>query len=74
MEQKYKHYTITLTLADGSTHRIPISIPVGKNGEKGDPGYTPKKGIDFFTASDKAEMVSHVIAALPKYKGEVASV
>jgi hypothetical protein len=45
-------------------------------GEKGDAGpagrdgKTPVKGTDYFTASDKAEMVSAVIKALPVYAGE----
>lgn len=33
-------------------------------GEKGDAGYTPVKGTDYFTASDKAAMVSDVLSAL----------
>ena len=38
---------------------------------KGDPGKTPVKGTDYFTAADKTEMVNAVIAALPVYAGEV---
>lgn len=34
-------------------------------------GKAPEKGIDYFTAADKAEMVNAVIAALPVYSGEV---
>ena len=41
---------------------------------KGKDGYTPVKGVDFFTESDKSDMVSAVIAALPVYNGEVVSV
>lgn len=37
-------------------------------------GYTPQKGIDYFTPADKTEMVAAVIAALPVYNGEVAEV
>lgn len=43
-------------------------------GLKGDPGYTPKKGIDYYTDADKQEMVNAVIAALPVYAGEVIAV
>ena len=32
---------------------------------KGDPGYTPQKGLDYYTEADKAEMVAAVLAALP---------
>lgn len=40
----------------------------------GKDGYTPVKGEDYFTEADKAEMVSAVISALPKYNGEVVDV
>lgn len=39
---------------------------------KGADGKTPVKGIDYFTATDKTEMVNSVIAALPKYNGGVS--
>lgn len=45
----------------------------GDQGERGLPGAdgkTPVKGADYFTESDKSEMVGRVIAALPKYNGE----
>lgn len=41
---------------------------------KGDPGYTPQMGVDYFTPADKAEMVKDVLAALPVYNGEVEPV
>ena len=37
----------------------------GTNGKDGVDGYTPVKGKDYFTETDKAEIVSSVIAALP---------
>ena len=43
----------------------------GKDGEKGDKGdkgadgYTPQKGIDYWTDADKIEIVNDVLAALP---------
>lgn len=46
----------------------------GQNGKDGLDGKTPVKGEDYYTESDKAEMVSAVIAALPKYDGEVVAV
>lgn len=46
----------------------------GIKGEKGDPGYTPVKGVDYWTQEDKTEMVSAVLSSLPKYNGEVESV
>lgn len=35
----------------------------------GEPGYTPVKGIDYFTESDKAEMVQSVLTSLPTWNG-----
>lgn len=43
-------------------------------GEKGADGHTPRKGIDYYTEADKAEMVNAVVAALPVYNGEVVTV
>lgn len=40
------------------------------HGKDGIDGKTPVKGVDYFTESDKAEMVTAVIAALPVYGGE----
>lgn len=65
---------------------LPNPQPVNIKGQKGDKGYTPRKGIDYFdgkdgktpvkgtdyfTEADKTEMVNAVIVALPKYNGEV---
>ena len=46
----------------------------GENGKDGADGYTPVKGKDYFTDSDKAEIVSSVISALPVYDGSVTAV
>lgn len=51
--------------------------PQGEKGAQGDPGtngkdgHTPVKGVDYFTADEKAEMVSGVLAQLPFYNGTV---
>lgn len=45
----------------------------GANGMDGADGHTPEKGVDYFTAADKQEMVDAVIAALPVYNGEVVA-
>ena len=37
-------------------------------------GKTPEKGVDYYTEADKAELVDEVLAALPKYNGEVMPV
>ncbi len=36
--------------------------------------FTPQKGTDYFTSADKAEIVSAVVDALPKYNGEAVVV
>lgn len=41
----------------------------GKDGTNGADGKTPVKGTDYWTASDKAEMVSDVLSALPTWNG-----
>lgn len=49
----------------------PIRLKVlGKiKGEDGVDGYTPQKGVDYYTEEDKAEMVEMVMAALPMAEG-----
>lgn len=37
----------------------------GEKGDAGDNGYTPQRGVDYYTEDDKNEMVSLVISALP---------
>lgn len=56
-----------VTFSDGTSVTV-------KNGSKGTKGDTPVKGTDYFTEADKAEMVDAVVAALPKYAGEVETV
>lgn len=41
----------------------------GATGPTGPAGYTPQKGTDYWTASDKAEMVNDVLTALPTWTG-----
>lgn len=37
----------------------------GPQGEKGEDGYTPQKGIDYFTDGDKQEMVQSLVPLIP---------
>lgn len=37
----------------------------------GQAGYTPIRGVDYWTVTDKAAVVQEVLSALPVYKGEV---
>lgn len=41
----------------------------GDTGAAGADGYTPVKGTDYWTESDKAEIVNDTLAALPKWTG-----
>lgn len=41
----------------------------GAPGADGAPGHTPEKGVDYWTASDKATIVQSVLAALPTWTG-----
>lgn len=43
--------------------------PAGPQGPAGADGYTPVKGVDYWTEEDKAEMVSDVLASLPNASG-----
>ena len=60
-----------VTFSDGKS----ITIKNGSKGSKGDTGgtgpagYTPQKGTDYYTASDKQEMVTAVLEALPTWTG-----
>lgn len=55
-------YDITIIDVNG---RHTFEIQNGKD------GYTPQKGVDYWTEDDKAEMVADVVSALPVYNGEV---
>lgn len=68
---------LTITSASGTSS----SDLKGEKGDKGDTGstgpqgpagadgYTPIKGTDYFTESDKTELVNSVLAALPEAEG-----
>lgn len=45
--------------------------PQGPQGPAGADGYTPERGVDYWTDTDKQQMVQDVINALPVYNGEV---
>ena len=54
--------TITITDKNGTTT---ATILNGAKGEPGTNGTTPVKGVDYYTESDKQEMVQLVLAAIP---------
>lgn len=39
--------------------------PAGVNGTNGSDGYTPVKGTDYWTETDKQEIIDEVLTALP---------
>ena len=53
----------------GETGATGLAGPAGADGAPGKDGKTPVKGTDYFTATDKAELVNDVIAALPTWTG-----
>jgi hypothetical protein len=64
---------ISWTNDKGLTNPPPVNIkgPKGEEGPQGESGRTPIKGIDYYTPDEKHDFVSAVIAALPKYEGEI---
>lgn len=48
---------------------VNIKGPQGETGASGADGHTPEKGVDYFTESDKTELVNAVLAALPVAEG-----
>ena len=67
----YHIYYVDATYAYMDTYQS-IRGATGAAGSDGADGNTPVKGTDYFTPADKTEMVNAVIAALPKYAGEVS--
>lgn len=76
-EKSHTHankYTLDL-LSDSNGKLQYNGSDVGLKGDKGDTGaagadgYTPVKGTDYWTESDKAEIVADTLAALPKWTG-----
>lgn len=48
-----------------SKDTLPFAPGANIKGEPGTDGYTPVKGVDYFTEADKEELVASVMAALP---------
>lgn len=58
-------------------HRVSIKDINGTNTFdvlNGVDGKTPVKGVDYFTAAEKSEMVQEVLSSLPVYNGEAVTV
>jgi len=71
-----KNYELTFALSDGSKKSVQFTAPQGPQGPQGTPGstgedgYTPQKGVDYFTDADKDELVAAVLGALPAAEEE----
>lgn len=46
-----------------------LAASVREDADKGK--FTPKKGVDYYTAEEKEELVAQVLSALPVYEGQV---
>ena len=64
------HSPVVTATKSGKTTTISVDGTAIATVEDGTDGHTPVKGTDYWTASDKAEIVAEVTAALPKYGGE----
>lgn len=53
--------------ADGNVQEL--LVIKGNKGDKGENGYTPVKGVDYFTEADKSEIVLEVLAQIPSSEG-----
>lgn len=60
--------------ADGAPGQQGPQGPQGPAGADGTDGYTPQRGVDYWTEADRQQMVQDVLDALPVYNGEVESV
>lgn len=57
--------TIVITDEQGTTTTTVHNGAPGESGAKGDDGYTPVRGTDYWTEDDKATIVADVLNALP---------
>lgn len=57
--------TITLTRKDGTQKQVQILD--GEKGDKGEPGYTPQRGVDYWTSEDIADIDSSIEMKLATY-------
>lgn len=55
---------------NGVWQNVPALVgPPGKDGnqgEQGPAGYTPQRGVDYWTTADQQQIVQDVLAALPE--------
>ena len=61
-----EYATANVTMGDNGL-TFNFGIPLGE----GTPGRTPVRGVDYWTAEDKQEVIDEVLATFPTYGGEV---
>lgn len=60
--------TVTITLTDNTSKTF--TVKNGSKGSKGDKGDTPVRGTDYWTESDKTEIVNSVLAQIENFSTE----
>ena len=67
-----EYATANVTMGDnGLTFNFGIPLGEGTPGKDGKDGVTPVRGVDYWTAEDKQEVIDEVLATFPTYGGEV---
>lgn len=64
-----QNYYFRFILNEDDTVTTEYQLIKALKGDKGDKGDTPQKGTDYWTASDKQEIVTDVLNALPTWNG-----
>ena len=62
-------YRITIADVNGEKSFDVMDGSDGEDGQDGEDGHTPQKGVDYFTSTEKAEMVNEVLSSLPTWEG-----
>ena len=58
-----------ITITDNVISSFGNQGPQGPQGPAGPAGYTPIRGTDYWTESDRTEIINSVLAALPAAEG-----
>ena len=72
---QYRNEAIPSVTEDGVlswSNKAGIDNPSSVNikGEKGEDGYSPQKGVDYYTEADRQDIIEDVLARFPSYEGE----
>lgn len=64
IDENYEYPRIKIGDGVQTINALPFSAKNGKDGEKGQDGYTPQKTIDYWTEEDIAQIKSYVDEAI----------